>query len=229
MKKLALALLLLLTPAIHAQTVVGGLADGSNLSPQGNATSGANFSSNRAYFYGSCWNGTTFILDTFEIQAVEGSGTNPTSTLTFTSPSGCSGVHAYSFDNAVTAPAFYGSTSGATGFAGLGTSTMAVAAPAGTGATTPVCATSVVCDSFSFTFTFTSGTGPTTGVIGTVTLPGTRTNVPSCWVQVRGGTAYLGEYTAPVNSSGTVTLPITVLTAIPVSTALRVIGGCFGI
>lgn len=233
MKKLALALLLLLTAAVHAQTVVGGLADGSNMSPQGTATSGGNFSSNRMYFYGSCWSGSAAALDIFMVQTVEGTGSNPTSTLTLTNPSGCSGAHAYSFDNPVTAPSFNGATSGATGFAGLGTSTMSInSGVAGSGATTPVCVTGVVCDSFSGTFSFTSGTGPAAGTLGTITLPGTRTNVPTCLVRVlsvSGTLSTLGEYATPVNSSGTVTLPIIVTGNPTSSNNYRVYFGCFGI
>lgn len=234
MKKTALALLLFLSSALYAQnaTVPGNLADQTNFGPTANATSGANFGSNRAYFIGSCWNGSTFIADTFQVVDIEGAGTNPTGTLAFTHPSGCSGGHNYTFDNPITAPAFLGSTSGATGMSGLGTSTMALGAAAGTSPSTAVCATGVVCDSFSGTFSFTSGTAAAAGTLGTITLPGTRTNTPTCIIRAlstSGALSTLGEYTAPNNSSGTITLPITV-TGNPTSTnAYRVFYQCMGI
>lgn len=234
MKKLLLTALgfLLLASSLHAQTVAGNLADGTNFGPTANATSGANFNSNRGYFIGSCWNGTTFVADTFQAQVVEGTGSNPTSTFAFTSPSGCSGTHAYTFDNSVTAPAFFGSTSGATGFAGLGTATLVLGAAAGTGPSAVTCVSGVVCDSFSGTFAFTTGTGAAAGALGTITLPGTRTNVPTCLVRalsVSGALSTLGEYTSPANSSGTVTLPITTTGNPTSSNAYRVWYGCFGI
>lgn len=173
---------------------------------------------------GTAW-GTTYTLS--------GSGTvlpttsaptiaNPTFTGTTTGPS-------WGVDGSGNLTAASGVFAGPhTGIAGLGTSVLSLGSPAGSGATSPACASGVVCDSLSGTFTFTSGTSTTTGTIGTVTFPGTKVNVPTCEVQVRAGTTYFGEDAVPVNTSGTITLPITVAVALPASTATMVKVICFG-
>lgn len=110
----------------------------------------------------------------------------------------------------------------ATGISGLGTAsyTLGATGQVGTGATSPACVTNVVCDSLSGTFSFTTGTGSlTAGTVVTVTLPGTRTNVPTCPVTVKGGTTFLGPFSSAANTSGTVTLPITTEVALAASTA----------
>jgi hypothetical protein len=119
----------------------------------------------------------------------------------------------------------------ATGISGLGTAsyTLGATGQVGTGATSPACVTNVVCDSLSGTFSFTTGTGSlTAGTVATVTLPGTRTNVPTCPVTVKGGTTFLGPFSSAANTSGTVTLPITTEVALAASTAYSFTYGLCG-
>ena len=130
----------------------------------------------------------------------------------------------------------------ATGIAGMGSATFALGASGqvGTGATTPVCLSTFICDSLSGTFSFATGTGSlTAGTILTVTLPGTRGvagslfNPPNCQVSINqgsGSATYFGVFTVPVNTSGTVTLPITVYTALlPSVTYTLTYGPCGGV
>ena len=75
------------------------------------------------------------------------------------------------------------SISGASSYSGNGTASFAAGttATAGTSPGTPVCTTSHVCDSFSGIMSFTTGTGTSAaGVLLTITLPTTRTNLPNC-------------------------------------------------
>jgi hypothetical protein len=99
----------------------------SNPIGQAVATSGANVNSDPQYDQGSYWSGTGGALDVWTRQVVEGTGANPSSTLTFTH-SGSSGVAALSAPvlqasnsiqapyGSVTAPAFTFSSESGTGF-----------------------------------------------------------------------------------------------------------------
>jgi hypothetical protein len=72
----------------------------------------------------------------------------------------------------------------------------------GTGATTPACATNVVCDEFSGTATFTTGTGTlTAGVLLTVNFGTTRTNYPSCSTRIFGPSGVVTTETAPTTNT----------------------------
>lgn len=126
-----------------------------------------------------------------------------------------------------------------TGISGLGSATYTLGATAqvGTSATSPACVTNFNCDSLSGTFTFTSGTGSlTAGTIVTVTLPGTRGssgtfNAPTCQVtlaQASGTATNFGVSAVPVNTSGTVTIPIKVYTALQPSVLYTLTYGVCG-
>lgn len=126
-----------------------------------------------------------------------------------------------------------------TGLAGLGTATYSLGATGqvGTSATAPVCVTNFVCDSMTGTFTFTTGTGSlTAGTILTVTLPGSRGssgtfNAPTCPVtiaQASGTATNFGVSAVPVNTSGTVTIPFKVYTALLPSVAYTLTYGMCG-
>lgn len=82
----------------NVTTTVAGLTDTADLTMQQPvaATGGANQSSNNIKVQGQYWTGSTTATDQWVIQDVLGSGSNPTSTLTF-SHSGSSGANAISF------------------------------------------------------------------------------------------------------------------------------------
>jgi hypothetical protein len=112
-------------------------------------------------------------------------------------------------------------------YTGTGTATIAPGASGqvGTGATA-VCTTSYVCDSYSGTITLTTGTGVlTAGTIATVTFPNTRTNKPSCAVDIEGGSTFL----AGSHSATTSVLTYTDGVAVTVSTVYTLTYVCGGI
>lgn len=121
----------------------------------------------------------------------------------------------------------------ATGIYGLGAAIYTAGATSiiGTGGSysAPVSPTGVVSDSMSGGAVFTTGSGiSAAGVIFTVTLPGTRTNVPTCTVNIKGGTAALGEWVTAANSAGTVTLSIGSNVALSNNTAYQANWGVCG-
>lgn len=129
-----------------------------------------------------------------------------------------------------------------TGFAGQGSATYTAGASAqvGTGATTPICYSNYSCNSIAGTVSFTTGTGSlAAGTIVTINVPGTRTNPggavypPNCSVtleQLSGTPASYGVGALPANPAGTVTIPITVRTALQASTNYIIhYGPCEGI
>lgn len=121
----------------------------------------------------------------------------------------------------------------ATGIAGLGTATFSLGATGqvGTSPVAPACGTGFNCDSLSGTFFFTTGTGSLApGTIVTVTLPGTRTFIPTCPVTIKGSGSYVGVFAIPVNTSGVITIPITNEVALlPSTTYTLTYGTCGGI
>jgi hypothetical protein len=101
----------------------------------------------------------------------------------------------------------------ATGFFGSGAAIMTAGSTTiiGTGGSysAPVPTTGVFADSVGGSASFETGAGiSAAGVIFTVTLPGMRTNIPSCTVNIKGGTVAIDPWVTAANSSGTVTLSI---------------------
>lgn len=73
----------------------------------------------------------------------------------------------------------------------------------------PVATTGVAADSFGGSVSFTTGAGiSAAGVIFTIQMPNLRTLIPSCTINIKGGTVALGEWVTGTNSSGTVTLSV---------------------
>lgn len=73
----------------------------------------------------------------------------------------------------------------------------------------PMPTTGVSSDSFGGSATFTTGAGiSAAGVIFTITLPNMRHNIPSCLVNIVGGTVALGEWATGSNTSNVVTLSV---------------------
>lgn len=127
-----------------------------------------------------------------------------------------------------------------TGFAGSGSATFAAGAGMGTSAATPICLASFSCNSIAGTVSLTTAaSGLTTGALLTINLPGTRTNPggsiypPNCSVSIvptTGTAANYGIGVIPTNTTGTVALPVTVLTALAASTTYILhYGPCEGI
>lgn len=129
-----------------------------------------------------------------------------------------------------------------TGFAGSGAATYTPGATAqvGTSAPAPICLSSFTCNSIAGTVSLTTGTGSlSAGTIVTILLPGTRTNPggsiypPNCSVTIvptTGTAANYGVGVIPTNTTGAVTLPVTVLTALAASTTYIIhYGPCEGI
>jgi hypothetical protein len=117
------------------------------------------------------------------------------------------------------------------GINGLGTAvyTLGATAQVGTGATTPTAVSGVINDSLSGTLTFTTGTGSlAAGTILTITLPGTRVNIPTCPIEVTGGTTFLGPEDVASNTTGQVALTVTTEVALAASTAYRIKYGVCG-
>jgi hypothetical protein len=97
-------------------------------------------------------------------------------------------------------------------------------AQVGTGATTPLCATNVICGPASGTITFTTGTGTLSvgSVIG-IQLSFNRTNIPSCIVENSAAGVQSWSNTLVTNS-----VDISVKNALTASTAYTFIYQCFG-
>lgn len=97
-------------------------------------------------------------------------------------------------------------------------------AQVGTGATTPVCATNVVCGPVSGTITFTTGTGTLSpgSVIG-IQLSFNRTNIPSCIVENSAAGIQSWSNTLVTNS-----VDLSVKNALTASTAYTFLYQCFG-
>lgn len=129
-------------------TVIAGTfaTSGSNaLNASGTATSGGNFSSGTQQFNGSYWNGSAASVDTWQWQNVIGSGTNPTSTLLLTHPTGTSGGSTITVDVPLLATKF-GSQNCAS------STTPAVCGSNSVGSITmPVGATTIVVDTSAIT------------------------------------------------------------------------------
>jgi len=145
----------------------------SYITPSGTATSGANYNSYSLNFYSSVWNGSA-INDDWSMTNVVGTGTNPTSTLTFAHPSGSTGVASVSipFPTVLTS------------LAGTGTATVS-GGSALSNFSSVGCASGHVCDSLSGDWQISGGdVGLTTATLMTINLPGTRTNKANCVVSI---------------------------------------------
>jgi len=106
----------------------------------GQATSGTNFNSGNTNILGTYFNGST-LVDTWNIQSVLGSGTNPTTTLTFSHASGSTGFASISFP-AINATSIGAQTAGTGAFTGLNATSIGAATP-GTGAFTTLAGTHI--------------------------------------------------------------------------------------
>jgi hypothetical protein len=151
--------------AIYATSVQ---ANGNIATVGQTATSGSNFYSPNVVWNGTYWNGTASAADDWIMQDVLGTGTNPTSTLTFSHSSSTTGAATVSIPNASltgipTAPTATSGTNTTqvatmaalqTAVSGLGTGTITAVVPAGplggggTSGSVPItCATCVTASS----------------------------------------------------------------------------------
>lgn len=110
--------------------------------------------------------------------------------------------------------------------AGAATYTAGASSVIGSGGTpgfsAPVPTAGVSSDSFGGSVSFTTGAGiSAAGVILTITLPNMRHNIPSCTVNIGGGTAALGENITGSNTSNVVTLSLKSNVALANNTAYQ--------
>jgi hypothetical protein len=108
---------------------------------------------------------------------------------------------------------------------GTGSMTLAPGSAAGTGSTF-VCTGSHICDSVSGSGTLTTGTSLTTGTLGTLTFPSTRTNMANCIVDVL--QTGVGRVTTTTWTESTTAVTLTANTALTASTAYTVKYWCGG-
>lgn len=178
--------------------IVGSSFAASNgVIPVGTATSGSNFNSYPFSYSASYWNGSSTQIDNWVYQVVEGAGSNPTSTLSFTH-TGTSGAAIVSFPDI--------SVSSCVGCRGK--ESTATLTP-GTGVTSVTCATAT-CTNLRGSFTIVGGTA-TTGTVASLSWTATPTAYV-CTATMNGGTGFLGIGNSVATSTGmNITTGVTIL------------------